>query len=132
MKHKKGTILLFLLFVFLFCSFFYPSISKSPVSAPVILSKKASFHVLIDAGHGGFDSGKVGVDGTLEKDINLKIAKKLESLLSAADIKVSMTRTEDRSLAEEASSSKKQAGPHLTIQAGSSGGSFQLPDRKIK
>lgn len=109
MKHKKGTILLFLLFVFLFCSFFYPSISKSPVSAPVILSKKASFHVLIDAGHGGFDSGKVGVDGTLEKDINLKIAKKLESLLSAADIKVSMTRTEDRSLAEEASSSKKQA-----------------------
>ena len=31
--------------------------------------------VVIDAGHGGADPGKVGVDGSLEKDINLQIAK---------------------------------------------------------
>lgn len=30
--------------------------------------------VVIDAGHGGADPGKVGVNGSLEKDINLKIA----------------------------------------------------------
>lgn len=31
--------------------------------------------VVIDSGHGGNDPGKVGVDGSLEKDINLEIAK---------------------------------------------------------
>ena len=35
------------------------------------------FVLVIDAGHGGFDSGTISVNGTLEKDINLAIAKKL-------------------------------------------------------
>ena len=64
--------------------------------------------VVIDAGHGGFDSGKVGVDGTLEKDINLKIAKKLKTLLEAADVTVVMTRTEDTDLASSNASNKKR------------------------
>ena len=29
--------------------------------------------VVIDAGHGGIDPGKVGINGELEKDLNLKI-----------------------------------------------------------
>lgn len=33
--------------------------------------------LVIDAGHGGRDSGTIGVDGTNEKNINLSIAKKL-------------------------------------------------------
>ena len=33
--------------------------------------------VVVDPGHGGYDPGKVGVSGTLEKDINLAIALKL-------------------------------------------------------
>ena len=37
--------------------------------------------VVIDAGHGGADPGKVGVSGTLEKDINLKIAFQLKEFL---------------------------------------------------
>ena len=67
-----------------------------------------TFTVVIDAGHGGFDSGKVGVDGTLEKDVNLSIAKKLEKLLLAADINVIMTRTEDTGLYAESSDNKKR------------------------
>ena len=67
-----------------------------------------TFTVVIDAGHGGFDSGKVGVDGTLEKDVNLSIAKKLEKLLQAADINVVMTRTDDAGLYEESSDNKKR------------------------
>ena len=51
--------------------------------------------VVIDAGHGGADPGKVGVDGSLEKDINLKIAKKLAMFLTAADVDVVLTREED-------------------------------------
>ena len=72
------------------------------------LMDASQFTVVIDAGHGGFDSGKVGVDGTLEKDINLIIAKKLEQLLIAADINVIMTRTDDTGLYEESSNNKKR------------------------
>ena len=64
--------------------------------------------VVIDAGHGGFDSGKVGIDGTLEKDVNLSIAKKLEKLLTAADIEVVMTRHTDEGLYTSGSADKKR------------------------
>lgn len=109
MKHTNGTILLILLFCFLFWTFLYPSASKIFVSVPPSLSQNPQFHVLIDAGHGGFDSGKVGIDGTLEKDVNLQIARRLEKLLKASDVAVSMTRSEDRSLSGEASVNKKTA-----------------------
>ena len=35
----------------------------------------------MDPGHGGIDGGAVAKDGTLEKDINLIIAKKVRDLL---------------------------------------------------
>ncbi len=63
--------------------------------------------VVIDAGHGGADPGKVGVDGSLEKDINLKIAKKLAMFLTAADVDVVLTREDDAGLYEENISNKK-------------------------
>lgn len=51
--------------------------------------------VIIDAGHGGDDGGAIGIDGTVEKDINLDIALKLEKLLKFYGFDVIMTRTED-------------------------------------
>ncbi len=63
--------------------------------------------VVIDAGHGGKDPGKVGVNGALEKEINLSIARKLESLLLQNDVAVVMTRSEDKDLASEDASSRK-------------------------
>lgn len=63
--------------------------------------------VVIDAGHGGADPGKVGVDGSLEKDINLKIAKKLALFLTAADVDVVLTRESDAGLYDENVSNKK-------------------------
>lgn len=51
--------------------------------------------VVIDAGHGGDDPGKVGVAGTHEKEINLIIAKQLQALLESQDVQVIMTRSED-------------------------------------
>ncbi len=65
--------------------------------------------VCIDSGHGGNDPGKVGVDGSLEKDINLQIAKQLRKYLEASDVKVVMTREDDKGLYGERDSHKKMA-----------------------
>ena len=65
--------------------------------------------VVIDPGHGGFDPGKVGTRETLEKDINLAIAKKVEKILSGSGYTVYMTRTEDVALCSGNESSKKLA-----------------------
>lgn len=53
-------------------------------------------HVLIvDAGHGGEDGGAVAPDGTLESDINLDIALRLEALARFWGVDTRMTRTTD-------------------------------------
>lgn len=51
--------------------------------------------VIVDAGHGGDDGGAIGIDGTVEKDINLDIALKLEKILKFYGFSVIMTRTQD-------------------------------------
>lgn len=68
---------------------------------------KAKFCVVIDAGHGGVDPGKVGINGSLEKDINLEIAKKLKKFLEAEDVEVIMTRADGNGLYDENASNKK-------------------------
>lgn len=55
--------------------------------------------VVLDPGHGGSDSGKVGINEVKEKEINLKIAKKVQELLMAEKIEVIMTRESDEQLA---------------------------------
>ena len=49
------------------------------------------------------------MDGSLEKDINLEIAKKLKAYLEASDVEVVMTREEDKGLYGEKDSHKKTA-----------------------
>lgn len=51
--------------------------------------------ILIDAGHGGFDGGAVAPDGTVEKDINLKISLNLAHMLKSAGFRVILTREAD-------------------------------------
>ena len=63
--------------------------------------------VVVDAGHGGMDPGKVGVNSTLEKDINLEIALQLKDVLEEAGITVVMTRQTDTGLYDENSNNKK-------------------------
>ena len=58
--------------------------------------------IIIDAGHGGFDGGAVASDGTLEKDINLKIAHKLRELLKLGGFYVIMTREDDSGIEQDA------------------------------
>lgn len=63
--------------------------------------------VVIDAGHGGIDPGKVGVNQALEKDINLAIAKKVKHYLELSDVEVIMTREGEEGLYEPQDSNKK-------------------------
>lgn len=66
------------------------------------------FTVYIDAGHGGVDPGKVGINGKLEKDINLQISEKIGSFLKQADVEVVYTRQTDAGLYDESDSNKKR------------------------
>lgn len=65
------------------------------------------YKVIIDAGHGGMDGGAQADDGTVEKDLNLKIALKLASVLRLNGYEVLMTRTEDVSTDNSSSFYKK-------------------------
>ena len=65
---------------------------SSPTTGPSSIKDTI---IVIDAGHGEEDPGKVGINGALEKDINLSIAKLLHALLEDKGFQVYLTRTDD-------------------------------------
>jgi len=64
--------------------------------------------VIIDAGHGGEDGGAVGVDGIIEKDINLIISLKLKDLLEVSGHNVIMTREKDQAIYDQDAESLRE------------------------
>jgi N-acetylmuramoyl-L-alanine amidase len=55
--------------------------------------------VILDAGHGGTDAGTMSPEGLTEKDVTLRVAKKLEALLAnKGGLTVYQTRAEDQAL----------------------------------
>lgn len=62
---------------------------------PIVTPKTGSGMVVIDPGHGGQDPGAQSVLGYWEKDINLKISRKLIVYLEQAGVTVYPTRTGD-------------------------------------
>jgi N-acetylmuramoyl-L-alanine amidase len=81
------------------------------------------FLVVVDPGHGGDRSGAVGPGGTAEKDVALKIARRVAARCQKElGAKVVLTRTGDRDLplAERAAvANKKHASLFLSIHANS-------------
>ena len=57
--------------------------------------------IVLDAGHGEPDGGAVGVNGTLEKDVNLAIVQKLQEILEGKGVEVILTREGDYGLQDE-------------------------------
>jgi len=57
--------------------------------------------VVLDAGHGGHDSGAIGPRGVQEKDVALAIVQKLGKVLESQDLEVVYTRTSDTFLSLE-------------------------------
>lgn len=54
--------------------------------------------VVIDPGHGGSDPGVAGLDGLLEKDLNLAVGLRLAEYLRQQGLRVVLTREDDRYL----------------------------------
>lgn len=58
--------------------------------------------IILDAGHGGIDPGSMTDDqSTKEKNVNLKITKKVKELVEASGATVILTRNDDTSLYTE-------------------------------
>lgn len=72
--------------------------------------------VVIDAGHGGVDPGKVGANGIVEKDLNLSIALVLKGVLEKENVEVVMTRETDDGLYVEGATNKKSSDMHKRIE----------------
>lgn len=88
----------------------------STVQEMTVQSTIPKYVVVIDAGHGGFDPGKVGIGGELEKDINLSITMKLKKFLELNDCEVVLTRETDEALYSEGDSNKKRADMRKRVE----------------
>lgn len=98
MKKKLGFTVLFTASIILF--------AMQTMQALGVVSFHADFFkkkgtVIVDAGHGGEDGGAVGVNGALEKDINLAIALELEKNLKLNNFDVIMIRNSDVSVGDQ-------------------------------
>ena len=71
-----------------------PTVSVATAAATITAPERP--RIVIDAGHGGKDSGATGRRGTREKEINLAVAKDLARLLKQGKLfDVLMTREDD-------------------------------------
>ncbi len=68
---------------------------STPVSRPGSEQYLKNQTIVIDPGHGGRDSGAVGIRGTLEKKMTLTTAKLVYDKLKSAGANVFMTRSND-------------------------------------
>ncbi len=60
--------------------------------------KRNKYSVVIDPGHGGLDSGAVGIDGLKETDVVLDVSKIVTKLLLEKGVSVKMTRNKEVNL----------------------------------
>jgi N-acetylmuramoyl-L-alanine amidase len=71
-----------------------PPPAPPPVAEP---RKRAAFTVVVDAGHGGEETGAKGPSGLLEKDVTLDVARRVKARLMSDDgTAVYLTRDDDR------------------------------------
>lgn len=71
----------------------FPARPRSPL--PVPEPRERPPLIVIDPGHGGEDTGAIGVDGALEKEVVLSISRLVRSLLEVRGYRVIMTRDGD-------------------------------------
>lgn len=83
---------------------------------PDTFYKKEKFVLVVDAGHGGEDAGANQVNGYMEKDLTLSLAKKIKEAGLKAGLEVILTRSEDKNLSlEERANMVADQNPDLFI-----------------
>ncbi|MBU3214865.1 N-acetylmuramoyl-L-alanine amidase [Clostridium estertheticum] len=79
---------------------YYGTVNGAVTNAKAIITVKAApvaskYKVVLDPGHGGYDSGAVGPTGVMEKTVNLAIALKVGAVLTKNDVETIYTRRSD-------------------------------------
>ena len=72
------------------------------------MTNEGEYTLVIDAGHGGIDSGAVAADGSKESDINLAIALKLRALAELCGQDNIMIRQDDSTMSDAANYSERR------------------------
>jgi len=93
---KERLLFIYLLMVILIASVSLTAWEESIETFSMPTNRKV---IVIDAGHGGWDPGAVR-SGVIEKELNLQIAEKLQSLLEQSGAVVLITRGDDSALAD--------------------------------
>lgn len=96
-----------LLGIFLFGGLLYTAFQEVPSVPTASVTAVSKPVIVIDAGHGGEDSGAVD-NGLLEKDINLPIALRLRDMLTVCGYEVRMTRETDVSVYDKTAQTTRE------------------------
>lgn len=89
-----------LVVLFLFMLLFAVSLTVYKEDESAVFSGNITKVIVVDAGHGLPDGGAVGMTGTIESELNIKIAKLLQEELGKKGYTVIMTREDDKTIAE--------------------------------
>jgi len=81
-------------------------------------------HVVLDAGHGGTDSGAVGPSGFTEKEATLAVAQKVRDILENSGATVLMTRDSDRDVYGPNATDRQELQARVNV-------SYRDPDAEI-
>ena len=98
---KSAIIYVVIIVLFSVISFAFTGFSKTT------LSNYNGYTIVIDAGHGGRDGGCVGLNGSVEKELNLKYTLRLKEKLTKLGYRIVLTRNNDDGLYSPLASNKK-------------------------
>ena len=100
MREKIGGLFVLLLLCFLVWG--SQKLSSHVIQSSAVAEKKSykEIRIIIDAGHGGQDVGKIGINDAVESEINLKIVKLLQAKLQKDQVQVLLTREDADGMAE--------------------------------
>lgn len=76
----------------------YYAVNQIDVAVPTSLNVTEDFYIVLDAGHGGLDSGCSSAEGIEEKNINLSVMLKVKDLCELYGYNVEVTRDTDKSI----------------------------------
>lgn len=99
-----GALVFFVLFIFIL----WRGAAQPALETSMFLAEDGSLTIIIDPGHGGEDGGAVAADGTVESQINLEVAQRLQEILVFLGREPVMTRDSDISIYSEGASTLRE------------------------